>query len=157
MKACKVIKVGVSHRFLQSAQGVVDSFECSVDIGLPNLEFSLDVCVSELNPVLINELGEQISKFLILSSETISMNLFWSELSTNNVKLISDMAEDWCPSNLVSSVSHDSGNHSILASQIVGELTHNIINRIMHLMTLNEGLEAMSESGPLRNEHASLV
>ena len=152
-----MIKVGVSHGFLQGGQNFVDCQESGIDIGFPNFEFRLDAGVSEFNLMLINKLPEEIAKFLILDSETIRINFFWTELPANNVELIGDLAEDWCPLLLLSSVFHDSSNKSILGSQIISKLRQKTVNGSMTFMTLDEGLEAMSESGPLRDDHASLV
>ena len=152
-----MIKVGVSNRFLHGLQSVTNCNESGVDIGFPNFEFHLDVSVSEFHLVLINKLTEQITKFLILNSETIGIDLFWTELPADNVELISDFAEDWGPLDLVSGVPHDSRDESILRSHVIGKLTHSIIDRSVHFMALDEGLQAMSESGPLRDDHASLV
>ena len=152
-----MIEIGVSNWLLQGGQSITNSLESGIDIGFPNLEFLLDATIGEFSLVLVDELGEQVSKLFILKAKTVSMNLLWAELLTNEIKLIGDLPKNWCPPDLLTSVSHDGCDNPVFGTEVNCKLTHGVIDGSVHFVALDEGLEAISESGPLRDEHAGLV
>lgn len=88
-----MLEVWIREELLMGSQNIVYGLESGGNVRFPDLEFCLHIGIGELNFVVINELGKQISENFVVESKTIRLDLFWAELGSNGSDLVSDNIE----------------------------------------------------------------
>ena len=153
----KMSEVGVGKGFLLSLDLVTEGREGGINVLLPDLELLLNLIVSKLDFVLVDELTEEISKLLILVAEVFGLNFLWTKHVANFGKLIGDEVENWGPLVLVTGVSHDNFQESVLSSEVDGKLSHLISDWGVLTVSLEKNLETKSESSEVGSEVGGLI
>ena len=107
--------------------------------------------------MLVDELGKEIAKDLIVESKTIRFDLIGPKLVSNRGDLVCNNAKNICPLVLVPSVSHRHLHESVFASHIGRKIIHDSIEGAVVHVLLKKCLETKAESCEIRSEHSAEI